>query len=65
MHFDFAIFLENLLSIIRGKFEIKEIKESLAKNNYNIKIVAIKFIEELVYSIKILSLNTHSTLNYE
>lgn len=35
------------------------------KNNYNIKLVATKFIEELVYSIKILNLNSYSTLDYE
>lgn len=65
IHFKYAVFLENLLSIVKGKFEIREIKDPLENYGLNAEKIALKFIQELLHSMKMLDLHQNFTLSYE
>lgn len=53
IHFRFAMFLDALLGMVRGKFEVREVRESLEKFEVTTKELAHRFVEEVVLSVKL------------
>jgi hypothetical protein len=54
------MFLENLLSMVKGKFEVRGAKEKLEEVRISTQRIAEQFIDELVYSIKLVGVGRNS-----